>query len=113
QMEAGQQTHRLPTEPGALDRLGRRTGVEAAPGEAPGDVLVRKVCDAFAVVDEIYQRVIHPGDASVAGTAFVLKPAPTFLPDSGRLSFDSLLGFLDVQAPEVARIVREAELPES
>ena len=63
-------------------------------------------------MDEIYQRVIHPGDPAVPGTAFELKPAPTFLPDAGRQSFDSLLNFLDVQAPEVARIVREADLPE-
>ena len=112
QMEAGQQTHRLPAEPGALDRLGRRTGVEAAPGEHPGDVLLRKVREAFAVVDEIYQRVIHPGGADVPGTAFELTPAPTFPPDSGHPSFDSLLSFLDVHAPEVARLVREADLPE-
>jgi glutamate-ammonia-ligase adenylyltransferase len=112
QMEAGQQTHRLPTDPGALDRLGRRTAVEAAPGERPGDVLLRKVRESFAVVDEIYQRVIHPGDAAVPGTAFELKPAPTFLPDSGHQTFDSLLSFLDIQAPEVARLVREADLPE-
>ncbi|MGD1103900.1 MAG: putative nucleotidyltransferase substrate binding domain-containing protein, partial [Terriglobia bacterium] len=112
QMEAGQQTHRLPTDPGALDRLGRRTGVETGAGERPGDVLLRRVREALAVVDEIYQRVIHPGDADVPGTAFELKPAPTFLPDSGRQSFDSLLTFLDVQAPEVARLVREADLPE-
>ena len=70
QMEAGQQTHRLPTDPGALDRLGRRTGVEAGPGERPGDVLLRKVREAFAVVDEIYQRVIHPGDRGRAGNSF-------------------------------------------
>ena len=30
----------------------------------------------------------------------------------GRQSFESLLSFLDVQAPEVARLVREADLPE-
>jgi glutamate-ammonia-ligase adenylyltransferase len=113
QMEAGQQTHRLHTDPGALDRLGRRTGVEAGPDERPGDVLLRKVREAFAVVDEIYQRVIHPGDAAAPGTAFELKPAPTLLPDAGRQSFNSLLSFLDTQAPEVARIVREANLPES
>jgi [glutamine synthetase] adenylyltransferase / [glutamine synthetase]-adenylyl-L-tyrosine phosphorylase len=112
QMEAGQQTHRLPADPGALDRLGRRTGVEVDQGERPGDVLLRKVCDAFAVVDEVYQRVIHPGDAAGPGTAFELKPAPTFLLDAGRQSFDSLLSFLDIQAPEVARMVREADLPE-
>jgi glutamate-ammonia-ligase adenylyltransferase len=112
QMEAGQQTHRLPTDPSALDRLGRRTGVEAGPEESPGEALFRKVRQAFAVVDEIYQHVIHPGDAAVQGTAFELKPAPTLLPDAGGQSFDSLLGFLDVQAPEVARIVRDAALPE-
>ncbi len=112
QMEAGQQTHRLPADPGALDRLGRRIGVEAGSGERPGDVLLRKVREAFAVVDEIYQHVIHPHDAAVQGTAFELKPAPSLPPDAGRQSFDSLLSFLDVQAPEVARIVREAQLPE-
>lgn len=112
QMEAGQQTHRLPTDPGALDRLGRRTGIDAGPRERPGDVLGRKVYEAFGVVDEIYQRVIHPADAAVPGTAFELKPAPTVLLDAGRQSFGSLLSFLDVQAPEVALMVREADLPE-
>ena len=112
QMEAGQQNHRLPSDQEALDRLGRRIGVDAEPGERPGEVLLRRVREAFAVVDEIYQRVIHPGDATVPGTAFELKPAPTFLPDAGRQSFDSLLSFLDAQAPEVARAVREADLPE-
>ena len=112
QMEAGQQTHRLPADPAALDRLGRRTGVEAAPGENPGGALLRRVREAFAVVDGIYQHVIRPQDGSVSGTAFELKPAPTLLPDAGRQPFDSLLRFLDVQVPEVARVVREADLPE-
>jgi glutamate-ammonia-ligase adenylyltransferase len=111
QMEAGQQTHRLPTAPDALDCLGRRTGVEVQPGGRPGDILLRKVREAFAVVDEIYQRVIHPGNAAAHGTAFELKPAPVFLPDSGHQTLDSLLRFLDVQAPEVASVVREAQLP--
>jgi glutamate-ammonia-ligase adenylyltransferase len=70
------------------------------------------VREAFAVVDEIYQRVIHPGDDAEPGTAFELKPPPTFLPDAGHQSYDSLLSFLDSQAPEVARTVREADLPE-
>jgi glutamate-ammonia-ligase adenylyltransferase len=112
QMEAGQQTHRLPADAAALDRLGRRTGVEGGPDEGPGEVLLRKVREAFAVVDGIYQHVIHPGNAAAPGTAFELKPAPTLLPDAGRQSFASLLSFLDTQAPVVARIVREADLPE-
>jgi glutamate-ammonia-ligase adenylyltransferase len=112
QMEAGQQTHRLPTDPGALDRLGRRTGLDSDAGERPGDVLLHRVRGAFAVVDEIYQRVIHPVATAAPGTAFELKPAPTFLPDFGRPSFEAVLSYFDAQAPEVARIVREADLPE-
>ena len=53
-----------------------------------------------------------PATLTVPGTAFELKPAPTLPPDAGSQSFESLLSFLDVQAPEVARIVREADLPE-
>ena len=112
QMEAGQQTHRLPAAADALDRVARRTGVDADPNQRPGDVLLRKVQGAFAVVDEIYQHALHPAGASVSGTAFELQPAPALLPDAGRQSFESLLTFLDVQAPEVARMVREAHLPD-
>jgi len=111
QMEVGQQTHRLPTEAGALDRLARRVGVESGTDDRPGETLLRKVREAFARVDEIYQRVIHPRDPGVPGTAFELKPVPALLPDFGHQSLDSLLSFLEVQAPEVARLVREAELP--
>lgn len=112
QMEAGQQTHRLPADAHALDRLARRVGVEPGNTERPGDTLMRRVREAFAVVDGIYQRVIHPGEPTVTGSAFELKPAPTLLPDAGRQSFESLLGFLDGQAPDLARVVREAELAE-
>ena len=112
QMEAGQQNHRLPAEQIALDRLARRVGLDPSPADRPGEVLFQRVRQAFVVVDEIYQRVIHPGDASVPGTAFELKPAPLFLPDAGHQSYDSLLNFLDSQAPEVARVVRDADLPE-
>jgi glutamate-ammonia-ligase adenylyltransferase len=111
QMEVGQQTHRLPTDPLALDRLGRRVGVETGPGERPGEALERIVRKALTRVDEIYQRVIHPGDPAAPGASFELNPAPTLLLDPGHLSFDSLLGFLEVQAPEVASLVREVGLP--
>ncbi len=112
QMEAGQQNHRLPADENALDRLGRRVGVEPKAGERQGEVLVRRVRDAFAVVNEIYQRVIHPAGATVPGAAFELKPAPIFLPDAGHQSYESLLRFLDDQSPEIARMVRDEDLPE-
>ena len=113
QMDAGQQTHRLPSDAQALERLARRTGVEPAAGERPSDALLRRVRQAFTRVDDIYQRVIHhPADPSVLGTAFELTPAPTLLADSGRQPFDSLVSYLAVQAPEVAGLVREANLTE-
>jgi [glutamine synthetase] adenylyltransferase / [glutamine synthetase]-adenylyl-L-tyrosine phosphorylase len=112
QMEAGQQNHRLPSEEAALDRLGRRVGVEVSAGERPGEVLLQEVREAFAVVVEIYQRVIHPVDSVPSASTFELKPAPTFLPDAGHHSYDALLGFLDSESPKVARAVREADLPE-
>jgi glutamate-ammonia-ligase adenylyltransferase len=112
QMEAGQQNHRLPADNPALDRLGRRVGMELAAGERPGEVLLRCVRESFAAVEEIYQRVIHPVDSASTGTAFELKPAPSFLSDSGHLSYDSLLNFLDLQSPAVARAARDADLPE-
>jgi len=40
QFELGLQTHRLPAEPDALDRLGLRTGIESR--KSPGEKLVRK-----------------------------------------------------------------------
>ncbi len=112
QMEAGQQNHRLPSDKDALDRLGRRVGEGVATGEYPGELLLRRVRESFGIVDEIYQRVIHPGDSASQGTAFELKPAPTFLPDAGHQSYYSLLGFLDDQLPVVAQAVRDADLPE-
>ena len=111
QMEAGQQTHRLPAEARSLDRLARRVGVEVKAGERPGEALLRAVRKGFECVDEIYQRAIHPRK-SAPGTAFELKPVPTLSPEPGHQSFDSLLSFLEVQAPEMARLVREAELPD-
>lgn len=113
QLDRGQQTHRLPTDPEALGRLARRVGVEAGEGDSPGSALHRRLRDGFAQVDEIYERVIHPHTPpAAAGAAFELKPPSALAPDLGHASFDSTLKFLDVQAPDIARWVREAALPE-
>ncbi len=86
-------------------------GAEPGPEERPGEALEREVRQALACVDEIYQHVIHPRSPTAAGRSFELKPVPALLPDPGHVSFDSLLNFLEVQAPEVARLVREVGLP--
>src|SRR3989475_342624 len=124
QLDLGQQTHRLPAEADALDRLARRIGIDARPGEAldtegppvagerPGAALLRRVQEASARVHEIYQRVIHPRAGAEAKAAFGLQPLPTSPRDHGGNSYRSTLELLDAQAPEAAELVRKAEIPE-
>jgi glutamate-ammonia-ligase adenylyltransferase len=112
QLELGQQTHRLPTGAHALDRLARRVGVVGGAHESPGKALSQKLQDGFEKVDEIYQRVIHPRTPPSGGKRFELKPLPSVTPDLGHASYDSTLGFLETQAPDIASWVHEAEVPE-
>ncbi len=112
QLESGQQTHRLPAEREALDRLARRMGIDSRPGESSSTVLLRHVQEAFRRVDEIYQRVIHPRAARASGVAFELKPLVAAAADQGAHSYESTLAFLDAQAPDLSRVVRETPLPD-
>jgi glutamate-ammonia-ligase adenylyltransferase len=116
QLERGQQTHRLPADPargGTLDRLARCAGIEGGAADSPGSALLHRLREGFAQVDEIYERMIHPhGAPSALGAAFELKPLSALTPYLGRASYDSTLKFLDIQAPDMARWVREAALPE-
>ena len=112
QLERGQQTHRLPSEPEALDRLARRAGIETASREQPGDALLRRIQESFTRVDDIYQRVIHPRVPPVSGEAFDLKPLLAVPAEHGPHSYEATLAFLDAHAPELGRRVREVPLPE-
>jgi len=112
QLDLGQQTHRLPAEAAAVERLARRVGVDCSPGESPGAALVRQLQEGFARVDEIYQRVIHPRVALASAGTFELEPPPAVSPDLAHASYEALLAYLDSQAPDLARVVREASLPE-
>jgi len=112
QLELGHQTHRLPAHAEALDRLARRVGVDAGAQERPGAVLLRRLREGFAYVDEIYQRVIHARGRPAPGAPFELKPLPALMPDLGHSSYDSTLRFLDHQAPELASGVRDVAVPE-
>ncbi|HUU12260.1 MAG TPA: hypothetical protein VM182_00955 [Terriglobia bacterium] len=110
QLEIGHQSHRLPADRAALDRLARRVGIQAAAAMRPGDVLLHELHQAFARVGDIHERVIHPRVASVPGAAFYLKPVPSMGGDFSFSSFDSTLRFLEAQAPELAGLVRETPL---
>jgi [glutamine synthetase] adenylyltransferase / [glutamine synthetase]-adenylyl-L-tyrosine phosphorylase len=112
QLEMGQQTHRVPAEPEALDRLARRVGAEVQPGVLPGAALQNRVQQAFAKVDEIYQRVIHPGSGRRRGATFELKPLTGLVTDQGLQSYESTLALLEIQAPDLARVAREVSVPD-
>jgi glutamate-ammonia-ligase adenylyltransferase len=112
QLDMGQQSHRLPADRPALDRLARRVGVEAGRQEPDGHALVRAIQEAFGRVGEIYQRAVHPRAARAGAAAFDLKPLPTLPSEHSASSLDSILAFLDAQAPELAERVRSVPLPE-
>jgi glutamate-ammonia-ligase adenylyltransferase len=105
QLKMGHQTHRLPEDPGALDRLARRLGVEASGHEVPGQTLIAALEKSMASVTEIYQRVIHPRAGPSVEAAFDLEPLPVVLGDYAPTSWESVLRFLSVQAPVLADAV--------
>ena len=110
QFDLGLQTHRLPAEAGALDRLARRTGTESS--QSPGKKLLIKIQAAFATVNEIHQRIVRPDAAPVPGTAYSLKPLIAPVGDHAPHSYKSLLEYLDAQAPELSALVRNAQVPD-
>jgi [glutamine synthetase] adenylyltransferase / [glutamine synthetase]-adenylyl-L-tyrosine phosphorylase len=113
QFELGRQTHRLPADAPALDRLARRCGIEAQPrGLRAGEALVQKLEAAFSSVDEIYQRIIHPRAQPGDATTFELKPPMPLAADRGPQSYASLLTYLDAQSPDLAQLVRKAPVSE-
>lgn len=123
QLDQGQQTHRLPLNAEALDRLARRVGVERAahthstdsgPATAasPGEMLVARLLKIFEQVAKIYQAVIHPRAAPEASEQYALKSAPLVMPEQAAFSYEDTLSFLSTHVPAVAECVRQSSVPE-
>ena len=104
QFERGQQTHRLPSDPTALDRLARRAGVEPVPGQTVGSVLVVRLNQIFGRVNEAYNRLVHAGAAETASGALEVAPSTAGAEPVLR-SYPSLLRSFAARAPELAEIV--------
>ncbi|MGH9452804.1 MAG: hypothetical protein ACRD2O_02410, partial [Terriglobia bacterium] len=116
QLDSGQQSHRLPADDRALDRLARQLGLDGQPAAAGqrtqlGATLQRRVREVFQRVDGIYDRVIHPRAAASGVGAYELQPQPDLLKDPANASFETVLDFLDARVPDLAAIVRESHLP--
>ncbi len=118
QLDSGQQSHRLPADDAALDRLARRLGLDgpkSAPGgrDCLGATLQHRVREVFQRVDSIYEKVIHPRAAASGLGAYELRPQPAVLEDPGNASFATVLNFLDARAPGLAAVVRKFSLPDA
>jgi [glutamine synthetase] adenylyltransferase / [glutamine synthetase]-adenylyl-L-tyrosine phosphorylase len=110
QLDRGQQSHRLPSNPAALDRLARRAGVEGEAEQTPGAALITRLHQTLSRVDEIRHRLIQPGDTGGPAGSFELKPSNAGS-DPGRHSYPSMLRLLNSQALDLARRLREANFP--
>ena len=104
QLERGQQTHRLPFEPSALDRLARRVGVEVASGQNAGSALEARLNQVLTRVDEIYEHFIHPGVTERGSAGFRLTPSLGGL-EPASWSYASLLRLIGSEAPELADVI--------
>lgn len=111
QLEMGKQSHRLPRDAAALDRLARRVGRDRGASRASGGELLGEVKRRLARVDEIYQRLIHPPAAEGAPEDFRLEPLSAGIEQRAH-SFEALLEFLSVHAADLAGLVRELAPPE-
>ncbi|MGH9794031.1 MAG: hypothetical protein ACRD5G_04590 [Candidatus Acidiferrales bacterium] len=102
QLRDGLQRHTLPgrdaTPPGALERLARRCGIEAPPGQA-ADALLARIGQHFAEVREVYQRLILPHRAA--------EPAMAPAEDSP-LHAGGLLRRVARQYPRAAQAAQES-----
>jgi [glutamine synthetase] adenylyltransferase / [glutamine synthetase]-adenylyl-L-tyrosine phosphorylase len=110
QLDLGQQTHRLPSDPKLLNKLARRVGMDRSAD--PGAALLGRLESIFQGVNEIYQKVIHPRAAFAGNQDDYSLRAPLLTPEQAATSYDSALAFLDVHAPELAEQVRQASIPE-
>ncbi|MGH9729787.1 MAG: hypothetical protein ACRD4V_14515, partial [Candidatus Acidiferrales bacterium] len=61
QLRDGLQEHTLPRKRGQLDRIARRSGIDAASGVSPGEELLRQTRAHFEEVRAIYERAL-PSD---------------------------------------------------
>jgi glutamate-ammonia-ligase adenylyltransferase len=109
QLDLGQQTHRLPSDPRLVDKLARRAGMDRS--IQPGVALVARLEGIFQRVDEIYQKVIHPRAALASQDDYSLR-APALTPEQAATSYDAALSFLGAHAPELAERARQAAIPE-
>jgi [glutamine synthetase] adenylyltransferase / [glutamine synthetase]-adenylyl-L-tyrosine phosphorylase len=111
QLEQGRQSHRLPSDPAALERLARRVGVDAGIEHAAAPALSEHVNRVLREVEQVYRRLLRAGNPERPPGTFELKPDAT-LTEPARQSYASLLRALASWSPELARRISEVVGPQ-
>lgn len=120
QLDRGQQTHRLPADLDALDKVARRAGIDpadrgvaAADGrERPGARLTARLEEIFTSVGAIYRSLIHPRAGELPREEYSLQPPAVVAPEHAWNSMESALPFLEAQAPALAARLSAMDMPD-
>ena len=108
QLEQGQQTHTVPSQPEALELLARRCGVES--GDSAASDLERLLAAHLRHVRAIYERRLPRAPAAAEAPGFSLQPpAALALPET--LSYPELLEWLRAQGSPLYRELEKLEVP--
>ena len=110
QLKAEQHAHRLPVGHAALNRLARRLGMEGGTPAEAGAALVTQLKQTFAIVEEIYKRLVQGQPVSTSSADFQLSSEVVWAPDSGLDHLDKTLRILEARSPDLAQIVRAIPL---
>jgi len=107
QIEDDRQTHTVPTDRDAVERLARRMPTEVPGTMLTADALLQKLEEHRAAVREIYERVIYaqkPVYYTIPEPATLEQEVESLAPAS------NLTRFLDQRAPQLAELVHGAHL---
>jgi [glutamine synthetase] adenylyltransferase / [glutamine synthetase]-adenylyl-L-tyrosine phosphorylase len=111
QLREGQQTHRLPTSPAALDIL-QRSMEGYAPGEDRGADVIEIARRRMAAVSEIYQRIVYQqsarGQLQASEVPFALRSS--IEPSLGDQSNQQILDRLATDAPALHEKISQPDL---
>jgi len=110
QLEKGQQTHTLPTDPAALNLLARRCGVEGSQGRPAGQEFRRELERHLRRVQAIAERILPSAPSLEVPEETALK-APEAMVGGGELTYAQLRERLQTQRSRMSAELLRLSVP--